>query len=58
MKDFLKNLLPESLLKVLRPIYHGLLARLGSVYFGHPTNEMIVIGITGTAGPTPATPEE
>lgn len=52
MKKFIKNLLPESMLKAIRPVYHGLLARLGSMYFGHPSEKMIVIGVTGTNGKT------
>ncbi len=50
MGKYLKKLLPEGLLKVLRPVYHGILARIACVYFGNPSRNMVVIGITGTAG--------
>jgi hypothetical protein len=48
--QFIKGLIPESLLKFLRPYYHGLLAIVASWYFGNPSSKLIVIGVTGTAG--------
>ncbi len=42
----LKALVPES---VKRPYHYGL-ARLASVRFGHPSEELIVVGVTGTNG--------
>ena len=48
--SFIKKLIPESLLKLIRPVYHGLLAIYASFYYGNPAGQMIVIGITGTAG--------
>lgn len=50
-----KRLIPENILKLLRPYYHGFLAWAASVYFGHPGERMVVIGITGTAGKSTTT---
>ncbi len=48
--NFIKKLIPEIFLKFLRPYYHGFLAWAGSIYFGHPSEKMVVIGVTGTNG--------
>lgn len=48
--NFIKKLIPEIFLKFLRPYYHGVLAWAGSIYFGHPSEKMVVIGVTGTNG--------
>lgn len=48
--QFVKKLIPEVLLKFVRPYYHGFLAWAGSIYFGHPSEKMVVIGVTGTNG--------
>ncbi len=45
-----KYLIPESLLKVLRPFYHGAIALAGHWCFGKPSEKMVVIGVTGTNG--------
>jgi len=50
MKKLLKSLLPENLLKAIRPWYHGLLAWDANLYFDRPSDRLIVVGITGTAG--------
>ena len=52
MKNFLKKLLPESLLRSLRPAYHGAVARLAAAYYGHPGKKLMAIGVTGTKGKT------
>ncbi|MBI3232335.1 MAG: UDP-N-acetylmuramyl-tripeptide synthetase [Candidatus Doudnabacteria bacterium] len=49
---FIKKLLPVSLLKSIRPYYHGALALFASWYFGRPSVDLIVIGVTGTNGKT------
>lgn len=49
-KKFVKALVPKPLQKTLLPIYHGAAAQLSSVFYGSPSNEMFVIGVTGTAG--------
>jgi UDP-N-acetylmuramoyl-L-alanyl-D-glutamate--2,6-diaminopimelate ligase len=48
--QFIKKLIPASLLKLIRPVYHGLLAQIANVWFGRPSEKMVVIGVTGTAG--------
>ena len=52
LKLLLKNLLPTTLLKKLRPLYHGAVALCAHYYFGQPSNKLIVIGVTGTNGKT------
>ncbi|MBD3281132.1 UDP-N-acetylmuramyl-tripeptide synthetase [Candidatus Uhrbacteria bacterium] len=44
----LKNLVPQG----LKDVYHYILSHLAAVYYGHPSREMIVIGVTGTNGKT------
>lgn len=48
--QFIKKFIPESLLKFIRPYYHGAVALFANIYFGRPSEHLIVIGITGTAG--------
>lgn len=48
MLGFLRKHLPESWLSA----YHLALARLASFVYGHPSNELLVIGVTGTNGKT------
>lgn len=50
MLEAIKKLLPKTVLKKIRPIYHGLLAHAAAVAYGHPSRKMRVIGLTGTAG--------
>ncbi len=50
IKKFIKRFIPESLLSY----YHLTLARLGSFYYGNPSNKMIVVGVTGTKGKSSA----
>ena len=50
MKAMLKKFIPSSLLKAIRPLYHGLMAWGAGVYFGNPSLKVVVIGVTGTAG--------
>lgn len=46
MRKFLKALVPRWCLAV----YHYLLARAANLYYGHPSEHMVVIGVTGTNG--------
>ena len=46
MKHLLKKLIPGKLLF----LYHLILAYLAAVWFGHPSEKMIVVGVTGTSG--------
>ncbi|MCL5667072.1 MAG: UDP-N-acetylmuramoyl-L-alanyl-D-glutamate--2,6-diaminopimelate ligase [Patescibacteria group bacterium] len=48
--QYLKKIIPEKILKFLRPFYHGALALAGHFYFGRPSRRLIVIGVTGTNG--------
>src|SRR5579859_7333242 len=48
--DLLKKILPKSVLRKIRPIWHGLLSYSAALRFGFPSRRMVVIGITGTAG--------
>ncbi len=48
--QFIKKFIPQWLLKLVRPLYHGFLAWLGNIYFGRPSEKLIVIGVTGTNG--------
>lgn len=49
MKIF-KLFIPKFLVKFIRPYYHGLVALFAHVYFGKPSEKLVVIGVTGTNG--------
>ncbi len=46
MKSLLKKIIPKKLLSR----YHFLLAWLAAVVYGHPSEKLLVVGITGTSG--------
>ncbi len=46
----IKKILPKSVVKKIRPAWHGFLALLASTRYGNPSSQMLVIGVTGTAG--------
>src|SRR6185437_13976811 len=48
--SFIKKLVPEFILKFIRPFYHGFNAIIASWYYGRPSEKLIIIGITGTVG--------
>ncbi len=48
----IKKIIPKKIFKKLQPSYHFLLAWLAAIFFGRPSEDMIVIGITGTTGKT------
>lgn len=50
MKIAIKKFIPEEALRKIRPFGHGLAARLASIRYGHPSKQLIIIGVTGTAG--------
>ncbi len=50
IKSLLKSVVPSPIYRLLQPVYHGVVARLGSMYFGNPSQKLVVIGVTGTAG--------
>jgi UDP-N-acetylmuramoyl-L-alanyl-D-glutamate--2,6-diaminopimelate ligase len=43
-------LIPNFLLKKIRPAWHGFLAFVAAARYGFPSQYMVVIGVTGTAG--------
>ncbi len=47
-----KRVIPEPLYRLLRPVYHFLLAFWGAFIYGFPSRKMTVIGVTGTKGKT------
>ena len=49
---FKKNFVPRPLYEFAQPIYHYLLAFLGALFYGFPSRQLIVIGVTGTKGKT------
>ncbi len=48
--EFLKKLLPRSLVRPFLPLYHRVFAFLLAASYGFPANHMTVIGVTGTKG--------
>lgn len=48
IKAVLKKIIPKPVLK----IYHSLVARIASGWYGLPSRKLIVIGVTGTKGKT------
>ena len=46
LKEALKRIIPKEALV----LYHRFLAYAASVWYGHPSEKMIVIGVTGTNG--------
>ncbi|MBI4135391.1 UDP-N-acetylmuramyl-tripeptide synthetase [Candidatus Uhrbacteria bacterium] len=46
MKLILKKLIPKPMLSA----YHFTVAWLAAVWYGHPSEKMVVVGITGTSG--------
>jgi len=46
IKQAIKKILPKPILN----LYHLTLALLASIFYGFPSNKMIVVGITGTKG--------
>ncbi len=48
--EFIKKIIPENVLKIIRPIWHGWLAFLANWYYGKPSEKLVVVGVTGTAG--------
>lgn len=48
IKSILKKILPQPLLLA----YHLFLAKIAAIYYSHPSEKLIVIGVTGTNGKT------
>lgn len=53
--SLIKSLVPRSLLDVIRPPYHFVLAYAASLRYRHPSRELIVFGVTGTKGKSSTT---
>src|SRR3989339_1821766 len=49
-QDMIKNLLKKILPKTSLQAYHYILAKLAALFFQHPSEQLIVIGVTGTNG--------
>jgi len=50
MLEFIKKFIPSSVLKAVRPYYHGIMALNANKYFDEPSAKLVVIGVTGTSG--------
>ena len=48
----IKKTIYNSYLRHLVPAYHFLVNWLADIYYGHPSRQLIVIGVTGTTGKT------
>lgn len=46
----LKKVVPEPLVRPLRPLYHRGLAFLMALSYGFPARKLVIIGVTGTKG--------
>src|SRR3989338_11700152 len=46
MKALIRRLAPEPIISV----YHLALAKLAAFWYGHPSEKLVVIGVTGTNG--------
>ncbi len=46
----LKRIVPESIVRPLRPLYHRTLAFIMALSYGFPARKLTVIGVTGTKG--------
>ena len=49
---FIKKFIPKSLFKALQPAYHFTLGYVSALWYGRPSEKMIVVGVTGTTGKT------
>ncbi len=50
--SYLKKIIPKKLFKKIQPAYHYFLSFLANLLYGHPSDKLVVIGITGTSGKT------
>jgi len=48
----LKKIIPKRLFGMLQPAYHYVLNFIAALVFGFPSNQLTVIGVTGTTGKT------
>jgi len=52
MLEIIKKIIPVKLFRLLQPPYHFLMAGLASLAYRFPSERLVVIGVTGTAGKT------
>jgi len=52
MLEKIKKIIPTGIFLALQPIYHFLFAWLAALFYWFPSQKLIVIGVTGTAGKT------
>jgi len=52
IKQIAKKIIPRNFFKKMQPAYHYLLSWSAAAFYGHPSNKLVVIGITGTTGKT------
>lgn len=48
----IKKIIPVKVFKAMQPAYHFLIAWFSAFVYRHPSEEIIVIGVTGTTGKT------
>jgi len=48
----IKKILPKKIFKALQPAYHFFISWLSALVCRHPSEDLIVIGVTGTTGKT------
>jgi len=48
----IKKIIPTRLFRALQPAYHFILGWIAAAYYRWPSNDLIVIGVTGTTGKT------
>ncbi len=48
----IKKIIPTPIFRALQPAYHFLLSLSAALFYGWPSERMIVIGVTGTTGKT------
>ena len=50
--NIIKKIIPRSLFEKMQPGYHLALNWLAGVWYGFPSNKLLVVGVTGTTGKT------
>lgn len=50
-----KKFIPRTVITKIRPVYHYLLAFLGSIVYRNPSKNITIIGVTGTKGKSTVT---
>lgn len=48
----IKKIIPKKLFKALQPAYHFFMSWFAAAVYRHPSEDLIVIGVTGTTGKT------